>query len=49
LADICLIPQLYNAVRFHCDLTAYPTLTRIDTNCKKISAFMKAFPNEPVA
>lgn len=49
LADICLIPQLYNAVRFNCDLTGYPTLIRIDTNCKKIPAFIKAFPNEPAA
>lgn len=47
IADICLIPQLYNARRFNCDLTAYPNLLRIEANCKKISAFEYAFPKEP--
>lgn len=49
LADICLVPQLYNARRFSCDLTHYPTLVRIDANCQKLSAFSKALPMETTA
>lgn len=48
LADICLIPQLYNAKRFQCDLTAYPTLTRVENNCLMHPDFIKAMPVEPV-
>lgn len=48
LADICLIPQLYNAQRFECDLTHYPHLTRINANCMALEAFRKAAPeNQP--
>lgn len=48
LADICLIPQLYNARRFSCDLHSYPTLTAIETLCKKHEAFDAAWPREDV-
>ena len=30
LADICLVPQMYNARRFEVDLSPYPTLVRAD-------------------
>lgn len=46
LADICLIPQMYNARRFALDLNPYPTLVTIDKNCQKLAAFMDAFPVE---
>jgi maleylpyruvate isomerase len=46
LADICIVPQLFNARRFSCDVSAYPTLVRIDDNCQKLSAFSDAFPIE---
>lgn len=49
IADIFLVPQLYNARRFSCDLDPYPTLTRIDTNCQKLVEFMNARPVETVA
>lgn len=49
LADICLIPQLYNAKRFACDLNAYPTLVAIDTRCQQLKAFKDACPKETVA
>lgn len=49
LADICLVPQMYNARRFNCDLTPYPTLVRIDANCQKMLPFTKAEPRETVA
>lgn len=49
LADICLVPQLFNARRFNCDIAAYPTLIKIDENCQKLDAFQKAWPKEPVS
>lgn len=48
LADICLIPQMYNARRVALDLSAYPNLLRIETNCKELTEFTDAFPKEPV-
>ena len=47
LADICLVPQLYNAIRYNFNLSPYPMLTRIDANCKKLPAFVNAWPEEP--
>jgi maleylpyruvate isomerase len=46
LADICLVPQIFNARRFSCDLNAYPELVRIDANCQRLEAFMNAWPKE---
>jgi len=46
LADLCLVPQLYNARRFACDLNPYPTLVRIDAACQLHPAFIKAWPLE---
>lgn len=46
LADICLIPQMYNARRFALDLNPYPALVNIDKNCQKLAAFTDAFPVE---
>jgi maleylpyruvate isomerase len=48
LADICLVPQLYNARRFKCDMSAYPILTRIDACCQSHPAFKKAWPEEDI-
>lgn len=44
LADICLVPQLYNARRYGCDLSACPTLTRVDEYCTALDAFARAAP-----
>jgi maleylacetoacetate isomerase len=50
LADICLLPQLYNAHRFGLDLTPYPTLRRIEAACQAVDAFDRARPeNQPDA
>jgi maleylacetoacetate isomerase len=46
LADICLVPQLANARRFGCDLSAYSTLLRIETACNALSAFANAAPEK---
>ncbi len=44
MADICLIPQVYNAKRFGLDLAAYPNICRITDNCNALPAFDKALP-----
>ncbi|HZS83466.1 MAG TPA: maleylacetoacetate isomerase [Stellaceae bacterium] len=44
LADICLVPQCFNARRYELDMTPYPTLRRIFDNCMKLPAFEKARP-----
>ena len=44
-ADVCLIPQLYNARRFNVPLDDYPTLLRADENANKIEAFAAAHPD----
>lgn len=44
MADCCLVPQLYNARRFECDLSGYPTLAAIDARCAELAAFRDALP-----
>ena len=44
LAEICLIPQIYNARRFEVDLSAFPELVAIATTCHALEAFQKAVP-----
>lgn len=44
LADVCLVPQLFNARRFKCDLAPYPTLTAIGTHLESLPAFARAAP-----
>lgn len=50
LAEICLIPQMYNARRFNVDLSAFPRLVAIDAACMALDAFERAAPeNQPDA
>lgn len=49
LADICLIPQLYNARRFSVPITPYPTLRRVDETASAHPAFAAAHPDKQVA
>ena len=44
MADCCLVPQLYNARRFDCDLSAYPTIAAIEARCAALPAFDAARP-----
>ena len=44
LADVCLVPQLANARRANIDLSAYPTLLRIDEACNALKPFADAAP-----
>lgn len=44
-ADVCLVPQVFNARRMGCDLTAFPTIVRIDAACAELDAFCDAAPD----
>ena len=45
IADVCLVPQMYNARRFACDLAPYPTLVRIAAGLDAEPAFARAAPD----
>ncbi|WP_420893011.1 maleylacetoacetate isomerase [Roseomonas mucosa] len=45
LADIALVPQLGNARRFRCDLTALPRLLAAEAACNALPAFAEAAPD----
>ena len=45
IADCCLVPQVFNARRFECDLTAYPTLMGIFHACMRLPAFERSQPS----
>jgi maleylacetoacetate isomerase len=50
LADVCLVPQVYNARRFGCDLDNFPRIQAIDQHCLALPAFQQAAPeNQPDA
>ena len=42
LADICLVPQVYNAKRFGVDMQDFPRLEAINTHCLTLQAFKDA-------
>lgn len=44
IADCCLIPQIFNAQRFQCDLSAMPTIMAINAHCLSLPAFQAAAP-----
>ena len=44
LADVCLIPQVFNADRFEVPTEAYPTIRRINDHCLSLDAFADARP-----
>ena len=50
LADVCLVPQVFNARRLKVPLDAFPKIVAAETACLKLSAFDKARPeNQPDA
>ena len=50
LADIFLLPQIYNARRFNLAMSDYPLLSQIEQNCLELEAFQQAIPeNQPDA
>jgi len=44
MADVLLVPQIYNARRFKCDLSPYPTLVAVDAHLQTLPAFESARP-----
>lgn len=44
LADACLVPQLYNAIRWKLPLDDYPTIRRIHDACQALEPFQRAAP-----
>lgn len=46
LADCCLVPQVYNAYRFNCDISDFPNIIRIAQRCNQLEAFQKASPEQ---
>jgi maleylpyruvate isomerase len=44
LADIYLIPQVYNALRFEVDMGVFPHILNVYQNCNQLDAFIQAKP-----
>lgn len=44
MADICLIPQVYNALRFDCPMQDYPIINAIYKHCTSMPSFIAASP-----
>lgn len=48
MADCCLIPQVYNAKRFNCELTNYPNIVNIYEHCMTLITFIQAYPDNQI-
>ncbi len=48
LADCCLIPQVYNALRFNIDVSAFPKIQAIYQHCNRLTAFQQAAPDAQI-
>jgi maleylacetoacetate isomerase len=46
MADMCLVPQVFNALRFKVDMKRYPAIQRIHDACMKHPAFDAAQPSK---
>lgn len=44
VADLCLVPQMYNMRRYNLPLDGYPLCRRIEANCMRLKAFQDASP-----
>ena len=44
MADCCLVPQIFNARRYDCELSSYPRTMRVFEECMKLEAFDRAQP-----
>lgn len=50
MADVFLVPQVYNAIRFGVDMDKFPVIKRVNENCNELQAFIDALPeNQPDA
>jgi maleylpyruvate isomerase len=48
MADVCLVPQVFNARRFAMDLSPYPRIVAIDAACRDLAEFQGAAPDRQV-
>jgi maleylpyruvate isomerase len=48
LADVYIVPQLFNARRFELDLSPYPRLVEVDARASLLDAFVRAHPDSQV-
>jgi maleylpyruvate isomerase len=46
LADLCLVPQVFNAQRFNVDTQRYPTIQRLYDHAMQVDAFARAAPEQ---
>jgi len=46
IADLCLVPQVYNALRFNVNMEAYPIINRVYHHCQQLAAFALAAPEQ---
>lgn len=46
MADACLVPQVYNALRFDVDTGPYPNIMRVWEHCNSLEAFVRAHPDQ---
>ncbi|KAJ7358921.1 Glutathione S-transferase zeta-1 [Desmophyllum pertusum] len=46
MADLCLVPQVYNANRFKVDMSQFPIISRIHEDLNKLEAFKAAHPSK---
>jgi len=46
MADCCLVPQVFNAQRYKCDMGPFPTAMRVFAECMKVDAFDRAQPSK---
>ena len=48
MADVYLVPQVFNSKRYGLSLDPWPNIARIYDNCEKLDAFIAAHPkNQP--
>jgi maleylpyruvate isomerase len=45
IADVCLVPQVFNARRFALDMAPYPRIVGIDAACRELAEFQGAAPD----
>lgn len=46
MADLCLVPQVYNANRFKVDMSQFPVISRINDDLSKLEAFKASHPSK---
>jgi maleylacetoacetate isomerase len=46
MADCCLVPQIFNAKRYNCELASFPVTMRVFEQCMELEAFDRAQPGK---